>query len=215
MAVEIKLELSWGRTFEEYIQMFNLNMRDLSKPIIGCGDGLSNFNKRLKEIGYKMVSCDPLYNKTKEEIKKFIINNHEYILPPNNRVEDSLWLYNTRKVSIDDFFEDYETGKQEGRYLSYSLPNLPFKDKEFDISLCSHFLFTYANLGPEFHFDSIKEMLRIANEVRIFPLIDTNCQRPIFFNSIIEKLEEENFKVDIIEVGYGFYRNGKEMLLVK
>lgn len=217
MTVGIKLELSLGRSFEEYIQMFSLNVNDLSKRIIGCGDGFSNFNKRLKELGYNTISCDPIYiHQSKEDIRHYMLEKKsEPIQPPNKKLEDSLFLFNLRRTFIEDFFEDYELGKQEGRYLPYSLPKLPFKDKEFDISLCSYFLFTYSNLGLDFHYDSIQEMLRIANEVRIFPIIDLNCQRPAFLESIIEKLREQHYKVEIIEVEYGFHRNGTEMLLIQ
>ncbi len=42
------------------------------------------------------------------------------------------------------FLADYETGKKEERYLLHSLPNLDLSDNQFEVCLCSHFLFLYS-----------------------------------------------------------------------
>ncbi|HYH05312.1 MAG TPA: SAM-dependent methyltransferase [Bacillota bacterium] len=215
MAVGIKTELPWGRTFEEYIEMFNLNLTDLAQKIVGCGDGVSNFNQRMREMGNWVVSCDPLYAKTTEEIRSFIAEHHNPAMPPTYRVEDSMWLYHTRRPFLDEFFEDFSLGKQEGRYLPHGLPRLPFASHQFDIALCSHFLFSDAGLGADFHYTSIREMLRVARQVRIFPIIDFNCQRSAFLGPILEKLLQEGFQSEILRVNYGFYRNGHELLVIQ
>ena len=64
------------------------------------------------------------------------------------------------------------TRASEGRYVTASLPGLPFKDGQFDLALVSHLLFLYSEqLDFDFHLAAIKELLRVANEVRIFPLL--------------------------------------------
>ena len=52
--MEIKYEsvVPWGRTFEEYVDMFNLTEVDLDKSILGCGDGPASFNYTMKAVSY-------------------------------------------------------------------------------------------------------------------------------------------------------------------
>ena len=53
-----------------------------------------------------------------------------------------------------------------------ALPDLPFDDGAFDLALSSHLLFLYSeqfDLG--FHVRALEEMLRVAAEVRVFPLL--------------------------------------------
>jgi hypothetical protein len=33
----------WGRSFDEYVRMFDLTPADLGKRILGCGDGPASF----------------------------------------------------------------------------------------------------------------------------------------------------------------------------
>ena len=216
MTANIQLELPPGRSFEEYIQMFNLTAKDLARPMIGCGDGLSSFNTRMKELGYSVVSCDPIYRKSIPEIKSdMAANRGATIQTPRNRVEDNFWLYNNHNAVFDEFFADYEAGKREGRYLPYGLPRLPFADQAFEIALCSHFLFTHADLGQAFHAAAIREMLRVAKDARIFPLIDLQCRKPEFLEPVMAELRRQGYQAAIKKVDYGFYENGMEMMRVR
>ncbi|WNN90803.1 hypothetical protein [Gloeocapsopsis dulcis] len=52
----------WGRTLEEYKLMFNLSEADLNTKIFGCGDGLASFNAEMTQLGYSVVSVDPIYS---------------------------------------------------------------------------------------------------------------------------------------------------------
>ena len=62
--------------------------------------------------------------------------------------------------AMKDFLADYENGKKEGRYVNEALPELSFWDGQFDLALCSHFLFPYTSqLSFDFHFKAVVEML--------------------------------------------------------
>ena len=53
-----------------------------------------------------------------------------------------------------------------------ALPTLPFADAAFEMALCSHLLFLYSSqLGEAFDRAAVREMCRVAAEVRIFPLL--------------------------------------------
>jgi len=46
--------------------------------------------------------------------------------------------------SMRTFLGDYNLGKRQGRYVDAELPSIAFPNKSFDLALCSHFLFLYA-----------------------------------------------------------------------
>ena len=105
MKTEFNLQsiVPWGRTFQEYRDMFLLDKHDLQQKILGCGDGPASF---------------------------------------------------------------------------------------FDLALSSHFLFLYSeHLDYEFHLESILEMLRVAREVRIFPLLTLKNERSPHVERIIEEID--------------------------
>ena len=96
-------------------------------------------------------------------------NYSEFVWQEFASVEE---LGRARMVSMERFLDDYDGGRKCGRYIPEELPLLRFEDKAFGLALCSHFLFLYTDLfSPAFHVDSIVEMCRVANEVRIFPLL--------------------------------------------
>jgi len=93
------------------------------------------------------------------------------------------------------------------------LPELPFEDDEFDLSLCSHLLFLYsAQLSFDFHFASMLEMLRVAREVRVFPLLDLDLQHSAHLDPVMAELRSADFHPEIVNVPYEFQKGGGQML---
>ncbi len=145
--------LPWGRTLAEYRAMFMLSDDDLESKILGCGDGPASFNAEVKELDGSVVSIDPIYAFSKEQIKKRIYEVASEIIEQIKQNRDSfVWrdikdvdlLYNIRVSAMQSFLKDYEQGKKEGRYIYEELPTLSFKEKQFNIALSSHFLFLYS-----------------------------------------------------------------------
>ena len=60
MPFQLQEVVPWGRSFEEYRNMFDLSDQDLKGRILGCGDGPASFNAELTKKGGKVVSVDPL-----------------------------------------------------------------------------------------------------------------------------------------------------------
>lgn len=116
---------------------------------------------------------------------------------------------------MKSFLADYEAGKIAGRYLPQSLPNLDFPDNQFDLCLCSHFLFLYSKArSRNFHLDSIKELLRVATEVRIFPLLQLDCQPSPYVESVLQECARLGFQAQILPVDYEFQKDGNQMLKI-
>ena len=224
MAFTLNEIVPWGRSFEEYRRMFALSDKDLSERILGCADGPASFNAGLTTRGGAVVSVDPLYRFSGEEIRSRIDqvfdtvlsetrkNTHEFVWTTILSVEH---LGQTRREAMDAFLEDYHRGLEEGRYLDISLPELPFRTSEFGLALCSHYLFLYSpHLSLDFHLRSIRELCRVAREVRIFPLLELGAVPSRHLDEVRKKLREEEYTVSIVPVDYEFQRGGNRMMKV-
>lgn len=225
MALKYDKVVPWGRTYEEYVNMFALSDEDLRKRILGCGDGPASFNSYITKNGGKAVSIDPIYQMKKEEIADRISETYEIVIEQTrNNIDKFNWtnirsvdeLGEIRMKAMKDFLLDFEGGKEEGRYIHAELPVLPFKDKEFDLSLSSHFLFLYTdNLTHEFHVQAIDEMLRVSTEVRIFPLLDVNSNKSKYLESIIDRYKSLGHIVEEVSVNYEFQKSGNKLLKIR
>ena len=117
---------------------------------------------------------------------------------------------------MDCFVTDFETGKLDGRYMTGELPSLNFEDNQFQLALCSHFLFLYSDmLSYDFHYLSIREMLRIAKEVRIFPLLTLMLEKSPYLQTLMNNLTKDGFSVKVERVKYELQKGGNEMLRIQ
>ena len=223
----MKLEniVPWGRNLAEYKAMFLLHDKDLQKKILGCGDGPSSFNAQLSKQDGNVTSIDPIYQFGKADIETRIDEVSGEIMEQLRKNESKfVWtniknpdeLHDIRKSAMSLFLEDYDKGKKESRYLFQILPELSFEDDTFDLALSSHFLFLYSeHLDFEFHLKAILEMLRVAKEVRIFPLVTLQSCRSLYIDDIIKSLEKEGYHCKIVKTSYEFQKGGNEMLRIK
>ena len=225
MGVVLEKVVPWGRSLDEYRLMFALSHVELQSKILGCGDGPASFNAEMHQLGNKVVSVDPIYSLTKQQIEKRVVETYDTIVAQcKTNYHNFLWTYFTdpdhlgqrRLAAMKIFLQDFDAGLDEGRYIAESLPLLSFADGEFDLALCSHLLFLYSeHLSLEFHIDAIRQMCRVAREVRIFPLLDLNCETSCHIAPIIFQLSKEGYLVTIENVEYEFQRGGNQMMRVR
>ncbi|WP_118166990.1 SAM-dependent methyltransferase [Nostoc sphaeroides] len=214
----------WGRTLEEYKLMFALSDADLNMTILGCGDGPANFNAEMTELGHSVVSIDPVYQFSAEQIKQRVLETYELVIKQvkqnSNRYiwknfRDADELGYARLAAMEKFLLDYETGKIAGRYLPLSLPNLELANNQFGLCVCSHLLFLYSEqLSLDFHIASIHELLRISPEVRIFPLLKLDGELSPYIESVIQTFSSQGFDVKVEPVAYEFQKGGNQMLKI-
>jgi len=222
--VELENIVPWGRNLSEYVAMFMLTKNDLDGKILGCGDGPSSFNTEVDLNDGSVVSVDPLYAYSKQEIMHRIDEVTEEVMEQVVKNKDNfVWkiitspgmLYEMRIESMTEFLMDYNEGKEEGRYVAEELPNFSFEDEQFDLALSSHFLFLYSeHLDEDFHIKSLLEMLRVAKEVRIFPLVDLKGEKSVHVEGVIKELTALGYDTSIIKTGYEFQKGGNEMLKI-
>ena len=222
----MKLEkiVPWGRNLSEYVAMFLLTGDDLNAKILSCGDGPSSFNTEVDLNDGSVVSVDPLYAYSKKEIMQRIDEISEEVMEQVVKNKDNfIWkiisspgmLYEMRIEAMTEFLMDYNEGKEEGRYIAEELPNLSFEDEQFDLALSSHFLFLYSEqLDVNFHMKSILEMLRVAKEVRVFPLVDLKGKKSVHIEDVVKELTSLGYDVNIVKTGYEFQKGGNEMLKI-
>jgi len=226
--VTITMNLSevipWGRSFDGYRLMFGLSESDLAARILGCGDGPASFNAEPTAKGYSVISCDPIYDFSTEEIKQRVEDCYDAVITGVRlKPEGFVWDYfhdpdhlgRARLAAMTTFLSEFARQKAEGRYVTASLPNLPFGDGQFDIALCSHLLFLYSEqLNFEFHLATIEELLRVATKVRIFPLLTLERRCSPQFEPLQIALAEKRWTTEIRIIPYEFQRGGNRMLRI-
>ncbi len=215
----------WGRSFEEYRDMFLLTDADLQKSILGCGDGPAAFNAELTKAGGKVVSVDPVYRFNVAEIRSRVRAVYREIMAEvAKRPGDYVWesirdiehLGRVRMEAMERFFNDFEKGKRSGRYIDASLPKLPFDDNAFDLALCSHYLFLYSeHVDLEEHLLSMKELCRVSNEVRVYPLVTLEGKRSRHLDPVVSELRNDGLDVSFHKAKYRFQKGADEVLVVR
>lgn len=223
--MELKNVVPWGRSFDEYQKMFSLSDADLKKKILGCGDGPAEFNAELTARGGNVISIDPTYQFDTHSLKARIQEAYNEVMPQARKNQnDYIWesipsvnaLGKIRMEAMNAFIADFEKGKEAGRYLCESLPKLSFKDKHFDIALCSHYLFLYSDhVGLAEHLASVKELCRVAVETRIYPLVTLKGDISPHLNPVMDELKKMGIIASLVTVGYKFQRGATHMLVVK
>ena len=94
------------------------------------------------------------------------------------------------------------------QFSSGDAMHLEFPDGLFDAVLCMGVIDALRDRRQ-----AIREMLRVAREVRIFPLLDVNAQESRYLDGILECFQK--FKPELHKVNYEFQRGGDKMLRLR
>lgn len=223
MSLQLDDFLITGRTFDEYVAFFDLDVALIkNKRVLDYPSGASSFIAEAKRRGIAASGCDILYCYDHDALRAQGEKSIEKIYADTSwMVDNNFDFYHSierhkdhRMGALEAFCADYNTRD----YWFAELPRLPYADNSFDLVLSSHLLFVYDDrLDLEFHEASITEMLRISKEVRIFPLID-------YKNSRVNELDNlsplayqiaEKFGGEIVKVDFEFQKNGGYMMRIK
>ncbi|MBA3536679.1 MAG: hypothetical protein H0T84_08740 [Tatlockia sp.] len=214
----------WGHHVDEYMEMFDLSAENMATNILEYGCGPSAVNAELYKKGQEIISCDPLFTLDKDtlysKVSLIFADMEARVLRDQKDFDFSRYgspglLMDERQEGMAKFFADYEQGKKEGRYIGISEYAIPFTNFRFDFALSAHYLFAdLDDQDVDFHLQVIKELARIAKEVRIFPLIDRHNQPSPFLGPVLLGLQQDNFGVEVREVPYHLQPGGNAMLRV-
>lgn len=223
--MQLESIVPWGRSSEEYRSMFALSEADLQKRILGCGDGPAAFNAGLSQRGGYVVSVDPVYQFSAEQIRIQIERVYPQVMSQMEQNADHyIWdsiscveaLGSIRMDAMQQFLADFDGGLKEGRYLAASLPDLPLADQQFELALCSHFLFLYSgHFSLDQHIESMRELCRVAEEVRVYPLLTLDGEPADYLPAVREALSAEGIETRLQTVDYQFQKGATQMLVAR
>lgn len=216
----LKKFVLWGHHLSDYCEMFDLLEQDLAdKKIIEYGAGATSFNAQMHAKGRVVVSVDPLYALPFDELKETVQDVFDTTVSKikNNKDKynwksygDLTALLEQRQQGIEQFLADFEQGKQQGRYVS-QLDNL--QDYSFDLALITHHLFVnYGDKGASEHVELILEMIRVAGEVRIFPLLNKYGQVSQLLGPVMQMLQQKDIALEVRQVASQLQKAGNAML---
>ncbi len=215
-----------GRTLDEYSRMFDLRFTELKNTqILDAGGGVSSFTAEANELGFDAKSADRLYKYSPEELEPKCRQDLAEMISKLPAVKDNYnWgfykdietLKKYREEAYKRFIVDYKA-KGNYRYINTSLPDTVLTDKEFDLTLVSHFLFLYdEHLDYNFHCDAISELIRVTREeIRIFPIVNLRWKRCEFVDRIMNDMKFTKVKFEIKRVDFEFVKGGNEYLSIQ
>src|SRR5262249_31309222 len=158
-------------------------------------------------------AADPIYCLSPEKIAADFEPNAERMLEGMGKAYHRFkWdhygtpqkVIERRRIALNKFLTDFKRTARGGRYVAARLPQLPFNNRSFDLVLCGHLLFLYsADLSVETHVASLREMLRVGNEVRIFPLLDMDGNLSSHLEPAMNELKQIA-QVDLVPVPFEF-----------
>lgn len=214
----------WGHDLAEYCEMFELTQADLSSKILEVGSGPTAVNRQLTDKGGHIISCDALFGENEATLRQHSFAEFDFMVEQIKQ-NQSMFNWQTygslenfvakRRQGVEAFLSDYESAKKEQRLVATSDYQLPFDDFAFELAVSSHFLFANIdNQDVDFHVNVIKQMCRVAKEVRIFPLIDRFANVSELLGPVLLMLQQANYGVEVKQVEYPLQQKGNAMLRV-
>ncbi len=205
-----------GRTLEEYRRYFALELEKLrGKAILDVAAGVSSFCAEANRLGLNVTASDSIYNLPGDEIRRRCEPDLEQVTQVIGNLKTYRWdfyrspelLRRFRERAYRTFLDDYRTGLGT-RYVSGSLPKLPFRDNQFDLTLVSYLLFVYEDkLDYDFHKRSLLEIMRVrSGEARLYPVVTFEARR-------CTHLDRLNADPDMRHLGFQEVQTDFEFLL--
>ena len=215
--------LTIGRTFAEYRRMFDLAAGDLNgRAVLDCGGGAGAFTAAAAELAGRAVAADPLYGPPAATLEPELSAAVETSVAQLREKRDLfVWdVYGdveTRgrylRAATERFLADYAANP--GRYVAAAVPSLPFVAGAFDLALVANLLFLYDDrLDLAFHLAAVRELVRVAGEVRVFPLSSLDATRSVLVDPFVDRLRADGLSARFESVPYEFQPGATEMLVV-
>jgi hypothetical protein len=224
--------LFFGRSVDEYRTMFNFEPENWrGKKVLDCCGGPAALTATAGNWDIEAIACDPLYEASASELRARV---DEDVAIVDSLQAKTMYLFDDevrraqrRRKDMDAFTADYEQGKKTGRYVAGALPNLPFGDNSFDLTLCGNFLFLYSDTESggilkdspfdyDFHLLSLRELARITKgEVRLYPLNGPEVERHAYLDDLRVALTSEGIKTELVPVSHKDIKTALHLLSLK
>ncbi|CAM3513598.1 class I SAM-dependent methyltransferase [Marinicrinis lubricantis] len=193
------------RGYAEYEAMFHIQPGEFDgKTILDVAAGASSFAAESAERGWTVTAADPMYELPHGRIYKHGLKEIEQSTAKLRRIQDVLDMsfygnlethQRQRYLNLERFLNDYrkDVEREKRTYVASALPHLSFPDEAFDVVLCSHFLFLYADqFSEQFHAEALRELVRVCRgQVRIYPLVSLQWESSSYLDALLARLEEQ------------------------
>jgi hypothetical protein len=213
-----------SRSYDEYVAMFALTANDLAGTVLDCSAGAASFVTVARTKGTTAYAVDPAYAQSRDELARAVRDD----LARGSAIAEQhpdrfVWDWfgsveardRMRKRAGAQFLTALATST--GWLVAGELPRLPLRDASVDLVVCSHLLFTWADvLGLEWHRSALVELTRVSRrEVRVFPTVLQGRGDAVpFWDELLASLPEHGLVAEERQVAYRFQVTGDRMLVV-
>jgi hypothetical protein len=224
----------FGRSLAEYAQFFALDIPALrGRDVLDVAAGPASFTAEACARKINAVAVDPRYSCAPDVLAGHVQRDYGGMLAqmrakphlfktaaggPRGGFFDSIDAAEAdRRAAAQRFLADYSTHFIHNRYVGATLPHLPFFDRTFDLVLCAHLLFTYAQrFDFDWHFAACRELVRVsAGEVRIHPLCGVDGKPYPGLARLRRELRTADIASSVVAVDYEFFIGGNSMLVLR
>lgn len=214
-----------GRTFEEYGRYFGLETCALqNQRVLDVAAGVSSFCAEANARGIRTAAFDQIYQLSPETIQARCEPDLEAVTRNIALAKTYKWdfykspdgMREYRQRAYQSFLADYRTHGEQ-RYVAGSLPHLPFRDREFDVTLVSYLLFVYDDhFDYAFHKASLLEIMRVtANEARCYPIVTFKAQRSRHLATLQADPDLKHFIFELVPTDFEFLIGSNYFLRIR
>ena len=217
----------FGRSLAEYARFFALDLPALKgRDVLDVAAGPASFTAEACARKINAVAVDPRYGGTLDALAGQVRTDYESMFA-RMRAKPRLFRLKAfpslvaaeadRRAASERFLADYEAHYMHNRYVSGSLPLLPFFDRTFDLVLCAHLLFEYAKrFDFDWHLAACRELARVsAAEVRIHPLCGPDGKLYPGLARLRRELRESGIGSEVRAVDCEFFAGTTTMLVLR
>lgn len=225
--MELPVVSFFGRTLDEYCRFFALEPYKLrGRAVLDVAAGPSSFTAEAAGRGIDAVAVDPQYDRSHQELSLQVRQDYQRMFA-QMRAKPHLFRLKTfssftaaetdRRTAAQRFLADYEANDRHGRYIRAALPLLPFLDGAFDLVLCAHLLFIYAQrFDFEWHVEACAELARVSSgEVRIHPVCGADGHVYADLDRLRSELLARGVHSEVVPVNYEFFAGSTSMLVLR
>ncbi|GGJ07199.1 hypothetical protein GCM10010885_15430 [Alicyclobacillus cellulosilyticus] len=204
--------------------MFDLTEDDLrGRAVLDCPAGACSFTAVARAHGVNAIAADIAYDHSVDELERKGREDIEHTMEAVQRAAERYrWeifrdvdhLRQARMEALAACVADMR--QHPSRYVPVVLPDLPFSDARFDMTLSAHFLFMYSDrLDEAFHRATLAELMRVTrHQVRIFPTVDLHGRRYEHMDALLAWARTQGWEAREVRVPYEFQRNAHTMLVL-
>jgi hypothetical protein len=212
-----------GRTFAEYCGYFLLEPEKLKgRRVLDVAGGVSSFCSEANAEGIHVTSVDPIYSLSPAEIAQRAGPDLDKVIAGVRGLPTYRWVNyrdpehvrELRQKAVNIFLRDFPAHPE--RYRTGALPNLPFDEASFDLTLVSYFLFVYEDhFDYHFHRDALLDLMRITKgEVRVYPTVTFEAEPSAYLARLIADPACKRFQFEEVPTNFEFLVGSNKFLRI-